>query len=498
MQVYVIDSVNSQSGIQRFCERVSGVQYFLEHHNGFFYFLTNAPITEGDVIGYYLARCRVEDLPLTNHQNLILSTGDTSLLDMDIFNDYLVLCLNKEGTSAMCSIDLPALATGKKGMKVDDYDPWYFPLPSNICTMVAGSNHDFMSTVYRVVLSSPTMPDVLVDYDMSRKTHSVVLQEEITNMYHRSNESVDFKSTSELKGLRIERVNSSQKNDAQTVWDFSDTYCCVKKEAISYDGTRVPLTILYSRELHQKNQCPGLLHGYGAYGEVLDKSWCADFLSLLDRGWVIAFADVRGGAGSDPCWHSSGSGMNKLNSIYDYVSCGKYLVSEGYVHEEQLSAVAHSAGCLLVGAAINMHPDLFRAAILKAPFLDVCNTLLNPDLPLTILDYEEFGNPRVKAEFHNILKYSPYDNIGQGLCCPATLVTSAFNDSRVGVWEAAKWVARIRDTACRTCSSSVIFRSRMDGGHFGEGGRFGHCKEVAYEYAFLMKAMGISHKLPKP
>lgn len=208
---------------------------------------------------------------------------------------------------------------------------------------------------------------------------------------------------------------------------------------------------------------------------------------------MIAFADVRGGGGGpDPSWHKSGSGMNKLNSVSDFISCGKYLVSEGYVHQHRLGAVGVSAGSLLVAAAINMHPELFQAAILKVPFLDVCSSLLDPTLPLTVLDYEEFGNPQLHAHFEYILKYSPYDNIPEGVCCPPMLVKASLNDSRVGVWEAAKWVAKIRDKTCTRCSSSVILQTNMSGGHFGEGGRFGQCEEAAHEYAFLMKVLGES------
>ncbi|KAK9266772.1 hypothetical protein L1049_012660 [Liquidambar formosana] len=239
----------------------------------------------------------------------------------------------------------------------------------------------------------------------------------------------------------------------------------------------------------------GLLHGYGAYGEALDKSWCADRLSLLDRGWVVAYADVRGGSGgSGSSWHKSGTGLNKPNSIHDFVSCGKYLVNEGYVHRDQLSAIGFSAGGLLVGAAINMYPDLFCAAILKVPFLDICNTLLDPSCLSPYWTMKNFGNPQTKSQFESISSYSPYDNIPWGGCHPSMLITTSFHDSRVGVWEAAKWVAKVRDTTCLGCSRSVILKTNMSGGHFGEGGRFGQCEETAYEYAFLMKVMGVFDK----
>ncbi|WCJ26328.1 Prolyl oligopeptidase family protein [Euphorbia peplus] len=272
--------------------------------------------------------------------------------------------------------------------------------------------------------------------------------------------------------------------------DFSNAYYCERKEEVSHGGVRIPLTILYSQKSWLRELSPGLLQGYGAYGEVLDKSWSADRVSLLDRGWVLAFADVRGGGEGDLSWHKSGSGLNKLNSMYDFISCGDYLINEGYVHKDKLNAIGYSAGGLLVGAAINMNPSLFRAAILKVPFVDICNTLLDPSLPLTLLDYEEFGNPEMQSEFEYIRSYSPYDNIPQNVCLPSMLVTASYLDSRVGVWEAAKWVARIRDSSCENCSQSVILKTDMRGGHFGEGGLLGRSEETAYDYAFLIKIIG--------
>ncbi|KAL0463698.1 UNVERIFIED_CONTAM: Protease 2 [Sesamum latifolium] len=499
VQVYIINATNPQAGLQRFCKRVSGVQYFLEHHHNAFYVLTNAPTSKDKNFsdnGYYLARCVDEDVQSRNLQNVIMPGEDTCLEDMDIFNGHLVLFLNKNGSPLMCSIDMPIEFDCEKEMDIDDLNPWYFPLPSNMCTVTPGSNHDFMNTVYRVVLSSPVMPDLLVDYDMSRKIFSIVQQEDVRNISTGDVEycSLNDHEVNKLLDISIEKETDVENKESRGWKDFSGQYVCEEKEVLSHDGVKIPLTILFSRSAYQKGQSPGLLQGYGAYGEVLDKSWCPDRLSLLDRGWMFAFADVRGGAGSAPSWHRSGRGLNKLNSVHDFIACGEYLINEGFIHKNQLSALGISAGCLLVGAAVNMHPQLFRAAILKVPFLDVLNTLLDPNLPLTTLDYEEFGNPQTKSCFDYILKYSPYNNIPRGICCPSMLVSASLNDSRVGVWEAAKWVAKIRDTACSSCSSLVILRMNTSGGHFQEGGRYAHCWETAYDYAFLMKIMGATEK----
>ncbi|KAK2989398.1 hypothetical protein RJ640_008072 [Escallonia rubra] len=495
--VYVIDATSPQDGLRRFHKRVPGVQYFLEHHCGFFYVLTNLPLNDGKELpsgSYYLARCRDKDIRSDNWQNIILPCEDVSFQDMDIFNGHLVLFLNRKGSPLICSISMPIHDSFKKELEIDDVDPWYFPLPTSSCRVVPGSNHDFMNSVYRVVLSSPVIPDLIVDYDMSRKTFCIVQQEEVVGISSNAGSlSPNYEiETNELLHGKNDKDKDVHDSELDGRFNYSSEYCCKRHEVVGHDGVKIPMTILYSEKAHQKGQSPGLLIGYGAYGEALDKSWCPDRLSLLARGWVVAFADVRGGGGADPSWHRSGNGLQKLNSIHDFVSCANYLINEDYINRYQLGAFGHSAGSLLVAAAINMYPQLFRAVILKVPFLDICNTLLDTSLPLTILDFEEFGNPQLKSQFQAILSYSPYDNIHRGVCYPAMLVTASLHDSRVGVWEAAKWVAKVRESTCSSCSRTVILKTNMTGGHFGEGGRFGQCEETALEYAFLMKVMGIS------
>ncbi|KAK1272661.1 hypothetical protein QJS04_geneDACA016534 [Acorus gramineus] len=463
LPIYVIDGSNLQNRFWPVKKRVPGVQYFLEHHHGCFYVLTNAPSEyAGSFAGhYYIARCKDEELQLASWHDVILPGQDVTFQDMDIFDGHLVLFLQRCGVPMLCSIDMPIDGNIKKLTNLEDFSPWYFPVPSNLCSILPGSNHDYMTSIYRVVLSSPVMPDVVIDYDMVKRTFSIVHREEVVGL------------------------------NSQSWSDFIGAFTCERREVIAHDGVRIPLTILYSQKILRDGSSPGILYGYGAYGDVLDKSWCSDRISLLDRGWVIAFADVRGGGGQGVSWHQSGAQSCKLNSIYDFVACGTYLGDEGYVHKDRLSAIGCSAGGLLVGAAINMYPNLFRAAILKVPFLDICNTMLDPSLPLTILDYEEFGDPNTQADFETIRSYSPYDNILPGVCYPSMLVTASFHDSRVGIWEATKWVAKVRDITCPNCARSVILKVNMNSGHFSEGGLFKHCEDTAFKYAFLIKAMGM-------
>uniref|UniRef100_A0A0E0QSR0 Prolyl endopeptidase n=1 Tax=Oryza rufipogon TaxID=4529 RepID=A0A0E0QSR0_ORYRU len=483
--VYVMESGHVRGGLWPVQKRSDKVQYFLEHHNGFFYILTNAPLegTETANGGYYLARCRAEKSEMDKWQVVALPGSYYTFQDMDIFHEQLVLFIRKSGLPLICSINLPIDVDFQEQKELDDLDPWFFPVPSDLCSIVPGSNNDFMSSTYRLVLSSPVLPDLTVDYNMRMRTFAILHQEEVTGL---SSNLCTVGLQSNITGIQ---QNLQLIEDSQSWSDLSKLFSCERVQVISHDGVSVPLVILYSREAHRRGESPGVLYGYGAYGEDLDKSWCSDRLSLLARGWVVAFADVRGGG--DSSWHLAGTKANKINSIKDFAACGTHLIKEGFVHKNRLCAIGCSAGGLLVGAVINMLPDLFSAAVLKVPFLDICNTMMDSTLPLTILDYEEFGDPNISTEFDTIRSYSPYDNLSPDICYPPVLVTASFNDTRVGVWEAAKWVSKVRDITCQSCSWSVILKTNMQSGHFGEGGRFMHCDETAFEYAFLMKALGL-------
>ncbi|TVU09934.1 hypothetical protein EJB05_43433, partial [Eragrostis curvula] len=460
--VYVMESDNVRKGLWPIRKRADKVQYFLEHHND----------TETPTEGYYLARSRAEKSLVDNWQVVALPGSDCAIQDMDIFHDNLVLFLRKNGINGFCSIDMPIDGDFQEPKELGDLDPWYFPIPSNSCSIVPGSNNDFMSSTYRLVVSSPVIPDLTVDYDMKKKTFTILDQEEVTNI-----------STSlDTAGLQS-NISSIQQNlhlveNLQSWSDLSNLFACERLEVISHDGVSVPLLILYSREARRHGESPGILYGYGSYGEDLDKSWCSERLSLLARGWVLAFADVRGGG--DVSWHLAGTKASKINSIQDFAACGMHLIKEGFVHKSRLCAIGCSAGGLLVGAVINMVPDLFSAAVLKVPFLDICNTMLDPTLPLTVLDYEEFGDPNIPAEFEAIYSYSPYDNLSPGVCYPPVLVTASFNDTRVGVWEAAKWVAKLFSKLI--CKVVILARA---------GGASCIVTRQAFEYAFLMKALGM-------
>eukprot|EP00268_Persea_americana_P014179 TRINITY_DN16290_c0_g1_i23.p1 TRINITY_DN16290_c0_g1~~TRINITY_DN16290_c0_g1_i23.p1 ORF type:complete len:379 (-),score=59.34 TRINITY_DN16290_c0_g1_i23:356-1492(-) len=332
------------------------------------------------------------------------------------------------------------------------------------------------------------MPDAVVDYNLSNGKWVIVQQQNVLHERTRTLYGATYTASHMDKSQTSKSLGIATEVDCiDGSWnDLSEFYACEQCSVSSKDGVLVPLTIVYSRTRKKESQSPGLLHGHGAYGELLDKRWRSELKSLLDRGWVLAYADVRGGGGGGKRWHLDGRRTRKHNSINDYISCAEFLIEKGIVQQHKLAGWGNGAGGLLVAATINSCPDLFRAAVLKVPFLDPCNTLLSPVTPLSPIDYEEFGYPGDVEDFQAIRKYSPYDNIQKGVLYPAVLVTSSFN-ARFGVWEAAKWVAMVRKLTVYDPQHPILLNLTID---IVEENRYLHCKDSALETAFLIKMMG--------
>jgi oligopeptidase B len=246
----------------------------------------------------------------------------------------------------------------------------------------------------------------------------------------------------------------------------------------------VPISLVYRKGLARSGEAPALLYGYGAYGMNSEPRFSSDRLSLLDRGFVYAIAHVRGGEEMGRGWYEDGRLLRKRNSFTDFIACAERLVAGGYTSSGRLAISGGSAGGLLIGAALNMHPDLFHAAVAKVPFVDALNTMLDPTLPLTAIEYEEWGNPEEQAYYDYMLSYSPYDNV-EAATYPHLLITGGMNDPRVGFWEPAKWAARLR--ARKTGDRLLLLKTNMGAGHFGPSGRYRRFRETAFEYAFLAK-----------
>ncbi|MRR10066.1 S9 family peptidase, partial [bacterium] len=259
--------------------------------------------------------------------------------------------------------------------------------------------------------------------------------------------------------------------------------------ATAGDGTAVPISLVYRTGLGRDGRNPCLLEGYGAYGDSWDAGFSANRVSLLDRGFVYAIAHVRGGQENGRRWYEGGKLMNKKNSFGDFIACAERLVGMGYASPATLAISGGSAGGLLVGAVVNARPGLFRAAVMDVPFVDLINTMLDPGIPLTTAEYEEWGDPRDRAQYEYMASYAPYENL-RPQAYPAMLVTGGLRDANVPYWEPAKWVARLR--RLKTDREPLLLRIDLSSGHGGPSGRYGYLRDLAFQYAFLLDVMGIT------
>ncbi len=286
-------------------------------------------------------------------------------------------------------------------------------------------------------------------------------------------------------------MNSRQKEllkQDEVVGSFSsDDYITERLYARARDGIAVPVSIVYRKGIRKDGSNPLLLYAYGSYGASIDASFNSARLSLLDRGFVFAIAHIRGGQELGRQWYQNGKLFNKKNTFADFIDCGRFLVEQKYTNPEKLFCRGGSAGGLLIGAVINMAPDLFHGAVADVPFVDVITTMLDDSVPLTTSEYDEWGDPNKKEYYDYILSYSPYDQV-EAKDYPHLLVTTGLHDSQVQYWEPAKWVAKLR--AMKTDSNRLVLKTNMDAGHGGASGRFKRYEEIAFRYAFLLDLTG--------
>jgi len=259
--------------------------------------------------------------------------------------------------------------------------------------------------------------------------------------------------------------------------------------ATAGDGTKVPVSLVYKKGTKKDGSAPLLLYGYGSYGASMDASFSSSRLSLLNRGFIYAIAHIRGGQEMGRQWYEDGKLMKKINTFSDFIDCGKFLISEKYTSNGHLYAMGGSAGGLLMGAIVNMAPELWNGVVAQVPYVDVVTTMSDPSIPLTTNEYDEWGNPENKDAYFYMKSYSPYDNVAKKNY-PNMLVTTGLHDSQVQYFEPAKWVARLR--AMKTDKSLLLFKTQMEAGHGGNSGRFDRLKETALQFAFLLALEGIT------
>ena len=352
----------------------------------------------------------------------------------NFFRDHIVLSEREGGLPYLRIIDKRTKASHRIGTP----EPTY--------AMGLGSNAEYDTRTIQYAYTSLVTPPSTFEYDMAAKSRTLLRQQEVPNF-------------------------DPSLYESKRLW------------ATARDGTKVPVSMVYRKGTKLDGSAPMLLYAYGSYGSSQDASFSSNRLALLDRGYIWALANIRGGGELGEEWREAGRMMNKMNTFTDFIDVAEHLVREKYTSSDRLMIQGGSAGGLLMGAVVNMRPELFRAAIASVPFVDVMNTMLDASLPLTTSEYIEWGNPNVKDEFDYMYRYSPYDNI-KAQKYPAMLVEVSFNDSQVPYWEGAKFVARLREK--KTDDNVLILKANMGAGHGGASGRYDRLKEIAFEYAFFL------------
>jgi oligopeptidase B len=416
--------------------RESGVEYAVTHHDDRFFITTNdgAP-------NFQLVQAPVQS-PSKDFWTPVLPHRPEIKLDgTDAFQDHLVIYERQAGLRQIRVIEL---ASGEEHLML-------FPEP--VYTVNPHDNPEFHTALLRFTYSSFLTPSSVVEYDMAARTWGVLKRSEVLGGYDPS------------------------------------LYHCERLFATAPDGVSVPISLVYRRPFEPDGSRPLLLHGYGAYGLSYDPAFSSENLSLLDRGFVIAIAHVRGGEELGRGWYENGRRLKKDRSFTDFIAVTEHLIGARYTCPERLSISGGSAGGLLMGAVTNMRPDLFCAVLAEVPFVDVVGTMLDASLPLTVIEYDEWGNPGDPAEYAYILSYSPYDNV-ERQHYPHMLVTAGLNDPRVAYWEPAKWTARLR--ARKLGESRLLLRTNMGAGHGGASGRYDMLRESAFKFAFLLDVLQLN------
>ena len=414
-------------------ERVHGVEMEVTHHEGRWYIRTSdgAP-------NFRLVSAPVDNSSKENWREEIPARENATIEAVDAFADFLVI---GERFDALPHIRVRDLRSGVEH---------YVQLPESVYTVEAEPGGDYATPQVRLTYSSLTTPETAYDYDMGARKLSVVKREAVLGGFDREN------------------------------------YATERIQAKGADGTAIPVSLLYRKGLKRDGSNPALLYGYGSYGISIDASFSHVRLSLVDRGFVYAIAHIRGGGDLGKSWHEAGRMANKTNTFQDFIAAAEALIEAGFTNSKRLGIMGGSAGGLLIGATLNLRPELFGAAIAKVPFVDVLSTMSDATLPLTVGEYEEWGNPELPEQYSRIRAYSPYDNVRVAEY-PQLLVTAGLNDPRVSYWEPAKWVAKLR---ALNPNANVLLKTNLGAGHFGASGRYERYRETALDYAFLLKALG--------
>ncbi len=423
-----LDADNPDGTFQVIQPRTRGLEYSVDHFGNDFYIRTNL-----DAQNFRLMKTPVSKTEKENWTEVIAHREDVYLGGFSLLKDYLVVSERKEGIN---------------GLRVMPWngEAYSIEFDEEVYTVYPDVNLEFDTDIFRFSYTSMTTPNSIFDFNLKTKERTLLKQMEVLGGFNK------------------------------------DDYETKRIYATAGDGTKIPMTIVYKKGMMKNGDNPTLLYGYGSYGATMDPRFRLSILPLLDRGFVYAIAHIRGSQINGRAWYEDGKLLNKMNTFTDFNDCAQFLIDDGYTNSEKLFAMGGSAGGLLMGACINLRPELYKGVIAAVPFVDVVTTMLDESIPLTTGEFDEWGNPKIEKYYYYMKAYSPYDNV-VAKDYPALLVTTGLHDSQVQYWEPAKWVAKLREL--KTDDNLLIFHINMDYGHGGASGRFEWIKETALEYAFI-------------
>jgi len=430
----MIDADHPEAPFKVFSPRFKDVLYDVLPVDDKFYIVTN-----WNAKNFRLMECPLDKTEKENWKEVIPNRKDVLLEYGDEFKDYLVLSERKNGLTEL------------RVLKKDGSD-YYIKFDEPVYSAGIGSNPEYNGKMLRYSYTSLTTPNSTYDYDLEKKDKKLMKQQEVVGGYN------------------------------------PDDYVTERVFAKAKDGTKIPVALVYKKGFEKNGNSPLLLYAYGSYGSSTDATFSSPRLSLLNRGFVFAIANIRGGQEMGRQWYEDGKLMKKKNTFTDFIAAGEYLVEQKYTSKGHLYAHGGSAGGLLMGAVVNLAPDLWNGIIADVPFVDVVNTMLDESIPLTTNEFDEWGNPKKKDAYDYMKSYSPYENV-EKKAYPNMLVTTGLHDSQVQYFEPAKWVAKLR--AMKTDKNVLLLKTNMEFGHGGASGRFDYLKDVSLRWAFLFALEGI-------
>lgn len=430
-----LDADNPTGDFKIIQPRERGLEYSVSHFGDHFYIKTNL-----DAKNFRLMKTSVKKTEKENWEEVIAHRDDVFLEGIELFKEFLVVEEREQGLTKIRMINW------------ETKNEHFINFDEEVYMAYISTNMNFNSDLLRFGYMSMTTPNSTFDYNMKTKERELKKQQEVLGDFDPAN------------------------YETKRLWATAD------------DGTKIPMSIVYRKGIELDGNNPALIYAYGSYGSTMDPYFSTVRLSLLDRGFVYALAHVRGGQYLGRQWYEDGKLFNKINTFSDFNSCSEYLIEQGFTSNEKLFAMGGSAGGLLMGAIVNMQPELYKGVVAAVPFVDVITTMLDESIPLTTSEFDEWGNPKEKEYYDYMLSYSPYDQV-KAHGYPAMLVTTGLHDSQVQYWEPAKWVAKLRDM--KTDDNVLLLHTNMEVGHGGASGRFEALKEYALEYAFIFQQLGI-------